>query len=106
MALATLSFEKGGDSFSKFKVRLYTALQAVANQSEVAVEAESIGEALDQLSLKYGKNFRDGLFDRKGKIFNFYRIYVNKINIPYSKAPQKKPKDGDIVYIYPPLTGG
>jgi MoaD family protein len=98
--------ERTGLALSKFKIRLYTALQAMAGQSEVEVEAESIGEALEYLSQKYGKDFHDSLFDKEGRILYFYRVYMNKENIPLSEAPRKKPRDGDVVHIFPPVIGG
>ena len=78
----------------------------MADQSEVEVEAENIGEGLEYLSLKYGKGFHDSLFDKEGNILYFYRIYMNKENISLSEAPRRKPKDGDIVHIFPPVIGG
>jgi molybdopterin converting factor small subunit len=78
----------------------------MADESEVEVEAETIGEALSHLAQRYGKGFRDSLFDKEGKLIFFYRIYINKEQVPLSEAPRKRPKEGDIVHIFPPVTGG
>ena len=78
----------------------------MANKSEVEVEAESIGVALDQLALKYGPGFRNSLFDNEGKIIFFYRVYIDKEQVPLSDVYRKKPKEGDVVHIFPPVTGG
>ena len=78
----------------------------MAHQSEVDVEAETIGVALDQLALKYGPGFRNSLFDNEGKIIFFYRVYVDKEQVPLSEVYRKKPREGDVVHIFPPVTGG
>ena len=78
----------------------------MANKSEVEVEAETIGAALDQLVLKYGEGFRNSLFDSEGKIIFFYRVYLDKEQVPLSDVYRKKPKQGDVVHIFPPVTGG
>ena len=71
----------------------------MANESEVEVEAESIGAALDQLALKYGPGFRNSLFDNEGKIIFFYRVYIDKEQVPLSDVYRKKPKEGDVVHV-------
>jgi molybdopterin converting factor small subunit len=78
----------------------------MANQSEVEVDAETVGAALDQLALKFGPGFRNSLFDKEGKIIFFYRVYVDKEQVPLSDVYGKKPKDGDVVHIFPPVIGG
>ena len=78
----------------------------MANESEVEVEAETIGAALDQLAQRFGRGFRDSLFDNEGKIIFFYRVYIDKEQVPLSEVYRKKPKEGDVVHIFPPVTGG
>lgn len=88
-------------------VRLYSALRAIAGENETHLDADNVGQALDALVRKYGKEFRDSLFDARNQIdLRFYRIFLNKDALIPDDGLRKELHDGDILQIFPPVVGG
>jgi len=88
-------------------VRLYSALRAIAGENETHLDADNVGQALDALVRKYGKEFRDSLFDARNQIdLRFYRIFLNKDALMPEDGLRKELRDGDILQIFPPVVGG
>ena len=88
-------------------VRLYSALRAIAGENETRLDADNVGQALDALVRKYGKEFKDSLFDARNQIdLRFYRIFLNKDALIPEDGLRKELHDGDILQIFPPVVGG
>src|SRR5260370_40994414 len=83
-----------------------TALRNYADGSDsVAVEASTVGEALDALTGKY-TDLKKHLYNDEGKLRHFVNIYVNDEDIRYTEKGATLIKDGDALSIVPTITGG
>jgi sulfur-carrier protein adenylyltransferase/sulfurtransferase len=83
-----------------------TALRNYAGGSDsVAVDANTVGGALDALTSKY-PDLKKHLYNDQGTLRHFVNIYVNDEDIRYSEKHATALKDGDAVSIVPSIAGG
>lgn len=79
--------------------------QFAAGQSEIEVEAQTAGEALDQLTSTHSE-LRKHLFNDQNKLRNFVNVYVNDEDIRHVNGPDTPVKEGDTILIVPSIAGG
>jgi sulfur-carrier protein adenylyltransferase/sulfurtransferase len=79
--------------------------QFTAGQSEIQVEAQTAGEALDQLTTAHSE-LRKHLFNDQNKLRNFVNVYVNDEDIRHVNGPETPVKEGDTILIVPSIAGG
>src|SRR5712671_808383 len=79
--------------------------QFAAGQSEIQVEANTAGEALDQMTSRHAE-LRKHLFNDQNALRNFVNVYVNDEDIRHSDGPNTPVKDGDSILIVPSIAGG
>ena len=83
-----------------------TALRNYAGGSDsVAVEASTVGGALDALTSKY-PDLKKHLYSEQGQLRHFVNIYVNDEDIRYAEKSATPIKDGDALSIVPSIAGG
>ncbi len=87
-------------------VRLYADLRAATGKNEVEVEASSIKDLIEALVTTFGTDLRESLLDQQGRLEQFYRVYLNKKLVSESEMERTSLKDGDLVQIFPPVSGG
>lgn len=87
-------------------VTIPTALRQYAGgSSELSVEAETVGAALDQLTAQHAE-LRKHLYSDQNKLRNFVNVYVNDEDIRHANGPDTPLKDGDTIMIVPSIAGG
>ncbi len=87
-------------------VLIPTALRQYAGgQSEVLVEARTVGEALDQLTGAHAE-LRKHLYGDQSALRSFVNVYVNDEDIRHAERLQTPVKEGDTVMIVPSIAGG
>jgi len=92
---------------AKVTIRLNSALRAIAGEDETQLEADTVGQALNELSRKYGDEFKESLFDQHNQIdLKFYRIFLNKDALTPEDGLLKQLHEGDVLQIFPPVVGG
>ena len=79
--------------------------QFAAGQSEIQVEAQTAGEALNQLTTTHNE-LRRHLFNDQNALRNFVNVYVNDEDIRHVNGPDTPVKDGDTILIVPSIAGG
>src|SRR5438046_3244015 len=79
--------------------------QFAAGQSEIQVEAQTAGEALNQLTTTHAE-LRRHLFNDQNALRNFVNVYVNDEDIRHVSGPDTPVKDGDTILIVPSIAGG
>src|SRR5436190_19441009 len=79
--------------------------QFAAGQSEIQVEAQTAGEALNQLTTTHAE-LRRHLFNDQNGLRNFVNVYVNDEDIRHVNGPDTPVKDGDTILIVPSIAGG
>src|SRR4051812_32688814 len=79
--------------------------QFASGQSEVQVDAQTAGEALNQLTATHSE-LRRHLFNDQNALRNFVNVYVNDEDIRHVKGPETPVKDGDTILIVPSIAGG
>src|SRR6476620_749292 len=79
--------------------------QFAAGQSEIQVEAQTVGEALDQLTSTHTE-LRKHLFNDQNALRNFVNVYVNDEDIRHTDGPNTPVKEGDTILIVPSIAGG
>src|SRR5216684_4219814 len=79
--------------------------QFAAGQSEIQVEATTVGEALDQLTSTHAE-LRKHLFNDQNALRNFVNVYVNDEDIRHADGPNTPVKEGDTILIVPSIAGG
>src|SRR6266404_2553064 len=87
-------------------IAIPTALRQFAGgQSEVKVEAETAGEALNLLTASHAE-LRRHLFNDQNALRNFVNVYLNDEDIRHRNGPDTPVKDGDTILIVPSIAGG
>jgi len=87
------------------KVRLFHELRAAAGQGEITLTADTLGELLRTLAETYDSPSRNVLFDSEGKLREYAFVYLN--NVLQKPLDMSVPlKDGDLVLVIPPVSGG
>jgi adenylyltransferase/sulfurtransferase len=87
-------------------IAIPTALRHFAGgQSEIQVEAQTAGAALDQLSSAHPE-LRRHLYNDQNTLRNFVNVYVNDEDIRHGDGIGTPVKDGDTILIVPSIAGG
>ena len=87
-------------------VRIPTPLRKLTGGAdEVSVEAESIGQLIDNLEAAHA-GLKERLCDEKGDIRRFVNVYVNDEDVRFLDGSATALKDGDEVSIVPAIAGG
>jgi len=87
------------------KVRLFHELRTAAGGGEITVTANTLGELLRTLADRYGEMTRNVLFDCEGRVRQYAFVYIN--NTLQKPLDMSVPlKDGDVVLVIPPVSGG
>ena len=87
-------------------ITIPTALRQFAGgKSQFEVEAGTAGEALNQLSTRFGE-LKSHLYDDKNKLRSFVNVYVNDEDIRHQSGAETPVKDGDKLMIVPSIAGG
>src|ERR671939_1501718 len=83
-----------------------TALRQFAGgKSEIEVEAQTAGEALERLTSEHAE-LRRHLFNDENRLRNFVNVYVNDEDIRHARGADTPLKDGDTIMIVPSIAGG
>ncbi len=93
----------------KVQVKFFTTLREVTGKKEEEVESSgtiTIKELLTRLSKKYGTEFTDYIYDKKGDVRTYIQILINGRDIDVFQGLETKLKEGDAVAIFPPVGGG
>ena len=88
------------------KIHIPTPLrQFAAKQATVTVEAATVGQALDELTLTHPE-LKKHLYSEEGKLRAFVNVYLNDEDIRYLDNLKTPTKDGDELNIVPAVAGG
>jgi molybdopterin synthase sulfur carrier subunit len=93
----------------KVEVKFFTSLREITGKKTDEIQLNktaTVKELLTLLSDKYGKNFHEYLYDKKGKVQGFLSFLVNGKNINALEGFNTKLKQGDTIAILPPVGGG
>lgn len=88
------------------EVQLFSLLRRVTNAPVVAVEAETVREALAALVERFGPAFERELYDPSGEVKPLYNLLVNGRNIVFLAGLETRLEAGDTLTIIPPAAGG
>ena len=87
-------------------IRIPTQLRSLAGgDSEVAVDASTVGEALKVLDAQH-PGFAERLFDDKGDLRRFVNVFVADEDIRFMQGVDTALDDGTVVSIIPAVAGG
>jgi len=90
----------------KMKIHIPTPLRQYANkQDTVAVEASTVGEALNGLIVKH-PDLRRHLYTDDGKLRAFVNVYLNDEDIRYLQKEATAVSENDNISIVPSIAGG
>lgn len=88
------------------KITLFGSLAKVIGEKTVYVDALTLEDAINEVSVKYGREFRDRILDESGKLKRFINIYVNGKDIRFLNQLKTILSDNDEVSIIPAVGGG
>ena len=87
-------------------VNIPTPLRKLTNnESEVSVEAGSVGDLVDALEAAYS-GIAEKLLDEKGDIRRYVNVFVNDEDIRFLDGKGTALQEGDTISIVPAIAGG
>ena len=87
-------------------VLIPTPLRVYADKQDVVqVEGNTVGELLEDLTVKYS-DLKKHLYNDDGRLRSFVNIYLNDDDIRYLDKEATVVKDGDTISIVPSVAGG
>jgi MoaD family protein len=96
----------------QISVRFFTILREIVGKKEEKLQFSNsqkvtVNVVLEQLGQKYGKPFKDYVYDSKnGEVKGFLQFLVNGRSISTSGGSEFKLSDEDVLAILPPVSGG
>ncbi len=88
-------------------VKLFASFREAAGKDQVCIAAaENVAALLDGLTKICGKTLAEQLYDPSGKLRDTVHVLVNGRGINLLKGLGTRLKEGDVVAIFPPVSGG
>ncbi|MCX5786778.1 MAG: MoaD/ThiS family protein [Elusimicrobia bacterium] len=91
---------------AKALVMIYTTLRKRLGISRAEFEGENIGELIEKLCALKEPEVRKLILDGDGRVKNYFVLTLNSEILDNGKAAGVKVKDGDILHVFPPVSGG
>ncbi len=91
------------------EVKFFTSLREITGKKVDELQLQTaitVDELLTLLSEKYGKNFREYIYNKKGEVQGFLSFLVNGKNVNIMQGFDTKLQKNDVVAILPPVGGG
>ena len=91
------------------EVKFFASLREITGKKMDEIQLQNtitVDELLTLLSEKYGKNFREYIYNKKGDVQGFLSFLVNGKNINIIQGFDTKLQENDVVAILPPVGGG
>ena len=66
----------------------------------------TVKDVLEELVKRYGKEFKDYLYDEKRRVREHLQLLVNGKSVSLSEELETRLREGDEVAIVPPVGGG
>jgi len=89
---------------SKILVKFYTTLKDRLGTSKLWLDGSSVGDVLSHLRKKPG--IEEVLFDGKGIVRGHFVLTLNSKILDSKKTGKTRVSAGDILHIFPPVSGG
>ena len=93
----------------KVEVKFFTSLREITGKKVDKIQLQNtitVNELITVLSEKYGKNFREYIYNKKGDVQEFLSFLVNGKNINIMQGFDTKLQEMDVIAIIPPVGGG
>jgi len=90
-------------------VRVFTTLRELIGEKQLKLSFKkrlTLRELMTHLSEKYGKKFHNYVFNGEGEFRSYIQFFINGEQIKNSDIEHLTLKDGDVVAIIPPVSGG
>lgn len=87
-------------------LRLYTTLRNKLVKDKIATEASNVGEALQIIEKRLGREFIKEFYDQNGKIRDHYIVSLNGHPVDRKSPENVEVADNDTLLIYPAVSGG
>jgi MoaD family protein len=91
------------------EVKFFTSLREITGKKVEQIQLQNqitVDELVTMLSNRYGKKFREYIYNKKGEVQPFLSFLVNGKNVNTMQGLDTKLENGDIVAILPPVGGG
>ncbi len=91
------------------EVKFFTSLREITGKKVEKIQLQNtitVNELITVLSEKYGKNFREYIYNQKGDVQEFLSFLVNGKNINIMQGFDTKLQEMDVIAILPPVGGG
>jgi molybdopterin synthase sulfur carrier subunit len=93
----------------KIEVKFFTSLREITGKKVDTIQLQdaiTVNELIKMLSEKYGKKFREYIYNKDGVTQEFLSFLVNGKNINNMQGFDTKLEDQDVIAILPPVGGG
>lgn len=93
----------------KVKVRAFARLRELLRGREIEVElsdGSTLTDLLSALVETYGKELKEYLFSESGDLREHFVIYINGVGVNEAGGVNRALREGDVVAILPPISGG
>jgi MoaD family protein len=90
---------------AKVKVKMYIVLNRKLAKGDFEFDVETVADALESLAAQYGQPFRDEVYDSK-IVKNNYVLLLNGEPLEREGLDKIKMTDGDVMLLFPPVSGG
>ena len=87
-------------------VMIYTTLRKKLGFSRCELESATVGEIIKKLCALKEPEARKIILDGEGKVKTHFVLTLNSEILDNGKVSRIKLKDGDILHIFPPVSGG
>ena len=87
-------------------VKLYTTLRLRLNKSQVWVEGRTAAELVQRVAELGGGEVAKALFDEKGVVRNEFLLALDSEILDRNALDQVQLKEGNVLHIFPPISGG
>ena len=91
---------------AKIRVMVYTTLRARLGFSRIDLAGKTVSELLSKLAVSGKADVSGLLFEPGGAVRNHFVLTLNSEILDNKRTKTAKVKAGDILHVFPPISGG